>query len=284
MHDVAAGTFTYQFYFALTNGKTVKQAFQIASQSIEAQFVENNYLKNEAMKFVLLPKKANHDVRLFGKAPSDMIIDNKKENFIDHTPKRGVKKFPQPPISEWVGRYKSIHGLMHNILTNDLIIISCDKGLGKTAMLCRTLHYLWDRSLLFGIYYFNIYSILKKHPSLSIAEIIAREIFPRLSSHSHHNHKSRRQKPRQKALNVTNKQLIEAFQHQNDNNKDNKFLIVFEDIDLFEYEHLAEDQRIDLFIEELRATCENVKLLLTLGMFANYYIFLNRSLCETQNY
>eukprot|EP01083_Nonionella_stella_P298894 1014378_1 len=168
MHDIAAGTFTKQFYFALVNGKTVKQAFDIANQSIQAQFVENNYLKNEAAKFVLLPKKSDHNVVLFKKASSDHIVGLHKYQFIDHTSKRGIKKFPQPPLGEWVGRFKNIHDLMHNILSDNLIVISCDKGLGKTAMLCRTLHYLWDRSLLTGIYYFNIYSILKKNPSLSI--------------------------------------------------------------------------------------------------------------------
>ena len=159
---------------------------------------------------------------------------------------------------------------MHNILADRLIVVSCDKGLGKTAMLCRTLHYLWDRSLLIGIYYFNI-CCLKKHSSLSIAEIVAREMFPRLSMYKKHSSR----KPVKKTVNVTNKQLIEELQKQDNGNQDKKYLIVFEDIDLFEYEHLAEDQRIDLFIEEVRAQCENVKILLTLGAPVNQCSFLH---------
>jgi len=281
MHDIAAGTFTGQFYYALVNGKTVKQAFDIANESIIAQFNENNYLRNESNKFVLLPRKANHDIVLFKKPPSDLIIDSQTGNFIDHTAKRGVRKFPQPPINEWVGRFKQIHSLMHSILSDRLIVISCEKGLGKTAMLCRTLHYLWDRSLLSGIYYFNIYAILKKHPSMSIAEIVGREVFP---SHRRANKpRAPSHSQRSKQLNMTNKQFIELFHSKepyenaggNDiNSESNTYLLVFEDIDLFEYEHLAEDQRIDLFIEEVRSHCDNIKLLLTLGTPVNQCSFL----------
>eukprot|EP01084_Bolivina_argentea_P019484 36226_1 len=263
MHDIAAGTFTYQFYFALVNGKTVKQSFDIAAQSIQAQFLENNYLKNEAMKFVLLPKKANHEVVLFERAPSDHVVGQHLQQFIDHTLLRGMKKFPQPPIAEWVGRFKSIHDLMHNISSDNLVVISSDKGLGKTALLCRTLHYLWDRSLLSGIYYFNIYAILKKHPSLSIAECVGREMF------------CLQQKANKS--NMNNKELCDRLLTSERTllTDQSSYLIVFEDIDLFEYEHLAEDQRIDILIEEMLAQCDNIKLVLTLGTPVNQCSFLH---------
>ena len=78
MHDIAAGTFTYQFYFALVTGKTVQQSFAIAKQTIQAQFGDNSYLRNEANKFVLLPKKADHDEIVFSRSnlPAFPMIQN----------------------------------------------------------------------------------------------------------------------------------------------------------------------------------------------------------------
>ena len=85
MHDIAAGTFTQQFYFALVNGKTVQQAFDIARQSIDSIFAHNNYLADESRKFVLLPRDADHNVRLF-----DALEEEKDCVVVDHTPKRGT--------------------------------------------------------------------------------------------------------------------------------------------------------------------------------------------------
>ena len=47
MHDIVACTCTQQFYFALVNGQTGQQAFDIARQSIDSLFADNNYLANE---------------------------------------------------------------------------------------------------------------------------------------------------------------------------------------------------------------------------------------------
>ena len=77
-----------------------------------------------------------------------------------------------------MGRYHNIH--------DQLTVISCEKGLDKTAMLLRTLHYRWDCSLLV-VYYFDIY-----------AKIVARAMFP----------KQRQQR------NVSNAQLIEAIKER----------------------------------------------------------------------
>lgn len=70
LHDDAAATFTAQFYFALVTGKTVQQAFDIANQTIATQFGDDNFIKNESQKYILLPKaKRNtpgiHDEILF---------------------------------------------------------------------------------------------------------------------------------------------------------------------------------------------------------------------------
>jgi len=271
MHDIAAGTFTQQFYFALVNGKTVQQAFDIARQSIDTQFQDNNYLANESQKFVLLPRKADHSAVLYLPRDDEEEKSSSTSSLVtDHTPKRGVASFPPPILSEWVGRYHDIHDLMHKVLSDQLTVISCEKGLGKTAMLLRTVHYLWDRSLLAGIYYFDIYALLKKTPSLSIAEIVARAMFPR-------QRRGNSKRRNVHSSNVSTAQLIDAIKDRrarHPEHADKATLLIFEDIDLFEYEHLAEDQRIDVLVEDLLRGCPSVSLLLTLSTPTSQCSFL----------
>lgn len=133
----------------------------------------------------------------------------------------------------------------------DCFPLDLSKGLGKTAMVLRTLHYLWDRHLMAGIYHFHIYERLKSKPSWSIAKIVAKAMCPEVFGDG----KGK----------VTNEALVEALQQKGNDFKDREILIVFEDIDLFEYEHLAEDQRIDIFIEDVISQCHNVKLLVTMA-------------------
>merc|ERR1712154_127125 len=122
--------------------------------------------------------------------------------------------------SEWVGRYREMHDLMHDLLQDNLMA---------------------------GIYHFHIYERLKSKPSWSIAKIVAKAMCPEVFGDG----KGK----------VTNEALVEALQQKGNDFKDREILIVFEDIDLFEYEHLAEDQRIDIFIEDVISQCHNVKLL-----------------------
>ena len=85
----------------------MQQAFDIARQSIDSLFADNNYLANESAKFVFLPRKADHIAVLYPPLVLDMSVE-KKENceaeaellVTDHTPKRGTAAFPAPPLSE----------------------------------------------------------------------------------------------------------------------------------------------------------------------------------------
>ena len=51
-------------------------------------------------------------------------------NIINHSASRGRKMFPAPPkASEWVGRYREMHDLMHDLLQDNLVVLWGSKGL-----------------------------------------------------------------------------------------------------------------------------------------------------------
>ena len=68
IQDSAAMAFTRAFYIPLLSGKTVQQAFEIASEAIKTSpYVSSSFLEGE--KFVLLPEGGNHDEAIFNAAP-----------------------------------------------------------------------------------------------------------------------------------------------------------------------------------------------------------------------
>jgi hypothetical protein len=135
LQDSAALEFTHQFYSSLTLGHTVQFSFDQGCRAVrEAKEKEN---------FILLPREANHDTSLF----RDAAIIGKRppiEKSSRQTSKPSSRSPPTPPYY-FVGREIDMYHLLHEVLTNRLVSVTGEDGIGKSSLVRGVCQYISER-------------------------------------------------------------------------------------------------------------------------------------------
>jgi len=140
--DQASRTFAQSFYLPLFMGQTVLQAFEIAVNSVEADFAGSS----AGNKFLLLPSNGNHDVAPF----SDVNLGA----FYDETLPLPANTCDKPP-AHFLGRNIKMQEIFEHLQTGRrCVTIMGEPGVGKTALALRLCVYINERRLFeAGIYF-----------------------------------------------------------------------------------------------------------------------------------
>mmetsp|Transcript_7491 Transcript_7491/g.10548 ORF Transcript_7491/g.10548 Transcript_7491/m.10548 type:complete len:1407 (-) Transcript_7491:707-4927(-) len=135
LEDKAAIIFTKQFYLALTNDHTVKEAFDIAKEAVKSSSVGSA----ESEKFLLLPKDKNHNVRIFAELPPGSVID------LTPPPPPQNLTAPSP---YFIGRNNEMQKAIHLLKDNETRIITLTGtfGIGKAETATAISRYCLQRS------------------------------------------------------------------------------------------------------------------------------------------
>lgn len=156
VQDLAAMSFTRAFYIALLSGRSVKQAFLIAKETLKASpYVSNSVMEGE--KFVLLPESDTHDEIIFHASvvphwPSlsrghisgscykhgSWIRNSAEEVLSFHTTIPAL-----PPDFE--GRQVDMHRVISQLLSRRFLSIVGEDGLGKKSLAIAVCHYISAR-------------------------------------------------------------------------------------------------------------------------------------------
>ena len=165
--DQGAMTFTKYFYEALLCGRTIRDSFNLAKQSV--QFISSS-AKRDFEKFKLLPKKGKHDVALFKNLNSGKLTNKSIK-----IPPNNLPTTIQPFIGRSIDMREIIHSFMSKKNENCRILnIYGDQGVGKTSIAIMVCRYLNDRKIYFknGIFYINIIKLLSNQDATTLTEMI----------------------------------------------------------------------------------------------------------------
>ena len=167
--DEGAMTFTKYFYEALLCGRTIRDSFKLAKQSLE--FISSS-AKRDFEKFKLLPKKGNHDVVLF--KPQSL----KKGPLLNKTTKIPPNNLPTT-IQPFVGRSVDMREIIHSFMSKKnencrILNVYGDKGVGKSSVVIMVSRYLNDRKIYFknGIYYINAMKLIQNEEATTLTEMM----------------------------------------------------------------------------------------------------------------
>mmetsp|Transcript_34449 Transcript_34449/g.48091 ORF Transcript_34449/g.48091 Transcript_34449/m.48091 type:complete len:384 (+) Transcript_34449:1046-2197(+) len=136
LEDHAAVTFTKQFYLAVTNDHTIKEAFDIAKVVVKET---SKMGRKESEKFLLLPKDEKHDVKIFSSVT--------KGDLVDHTlllPPHNL-----PSLSpQFVGRNQEMQSTIKFIrdARTRIVTITGKLGIGKAETATAVCRYMLQRN------------------------------------------------------------------------------------------------------------------------------------------
>mmetsp|Transcript_49539 Transcript_49539/g.115913 ORF Transcript_49539/g.115913 Transcript_49539/m.115913 type:complete len:1521 (-) Transcript_49539:155-4717(-) len=153
--DVSARIFAQSLCHSLLLGNTVSSAFKHAQWLVR----NNEYLSNErhratakqeAQKFVLLPRGANHHVVLF---PAIM-----RGQPVDCSTPRPAVQFPRTRLDLTSLRQVEVWQALTALHKHRFVQVLGPPGVGKRTLVCLTAHYLWQRQQTFkdGIHYIHV--------------------------------------------------------------------------------------------------------------------------------
>ncbi|GBG26340.1 Ran-binding protein 9, partial [Hondaea fermentalgiana] len=165
IQDTAAQAFTRWFYLELAIGGTVRKAFDVATQAVRAQeqarvggvaaSMAPSIRPEQASKFLLLPKDANHDVPIFpGRAelkrwPSgDAIVSGLPEDQERQEERRRLwwGSFVSSALpKEFLGRNVQAYDLLAAIMTRRIVSCTGTSGIGKLSLASFVVNYALRR-------------------------------------------------------------------------------------------------------------------------------------------
>ncbi|KAM3575264.1 hypothetical protein VYU27_002850 [Nannochloropsis oceanica] len=141
--DRAACIFAEFFYLSIAMGRTVRQAFEVASTAA----VTETGASGDDEQFLLLPAEGDHDLAIFD--------DAEVGSFVDESPPPVPNTCDPPPVP-FVGRNVAVQevvGLLSMVSQgNRCITVRGRPGVGKTALASRVCQYLAERNLFDAIY------------------------------------------------------------------------------------------------------------------------------------
>jgi len=167
LKDAAALAFTRQFYLALAVGRTVQEAFDQGCKAVQATPNLKDPEK-EMEKFVLLPKKGNHNVPVFNARsvpewPSRRLKETKSRSQrrllrgtrsvyfgIARNSELSVRNMmqedPSPtPPQFFLGREIDMYNVLRLILDRRLVSLLSEPGVGCSSLACAICHYINER-------------------------------------------------------------------------------------------------------------------------------------------
>jgi len=178
--DEGAMTFTKYFYEALLVGRTIRESFDLAKQSV--QFITSS-AKRDYEKFKLLPKKGNHNVCLFQHLSPGKLINASLCLPPNNLP---------TAIKPFVGRSVDMRDIMHSFTAKKnqscrILNLYGDAGVGKSAIAVMAARYLNDRKIYFknGIYYVNTIKLLARHDARSLQEMLIHVVKQSVAEYKH---------------------------------------------------------------------------------------------------
>lgn len=152
LNSAIAYKFTKCLYQALAWGKTLREAFDLATQELSI------YSSYESQQYCLLPEDGDHDVHIFSSSPADDDDDDEAAATSDGSingrpgqePEHEVVNFPPPPdffVRDELEVYKTFQA----ISKNKIVQVTGQKGIGKTTLLKECCSYLNDRLSAIGL-------------------------------------------------------------------------------------------------------------------------------------
>ena len=135
--DYSATVFAREFYRFLINGRSIREAFDIALAALKA---DPNYkdMPREAEKFVLLPKDAPHNERIFAKASIGSLIDLSPSLATSNLPARR---------ENFTGRALDIYNVVNSLLNHRFVTLVGAPGVGKSEIAIETARWCHFRAL-----------------------------------------------------------------------------------------------------------------------------------------
>ena len=135
--DEAAIEFTRSFYMALTDGYTIKHAYQAGKGAVSVRYgtVESN-------KFILIPHDENHDVPVFDAIRLEWSEERESVN---------DKRIPSPV--NFYGRKTLMYSVISTIISNQqLLSLVGEEGIGRSSVVLAVCRYIQDRMRSLGLF------------------------------------------------------------------------------------------------------------------------------------
>jgi len=135
--DYSATVFAREFYRFLINGRSVRDAYDIARAALRA---DPNYTKmpREAEKFLLLPEDASHDECVFAEAPAGPLIDLSSSLALSNL---SVRR------ENFTGRALDICKVVNSLLNHRFVTLVGAPGIGKSEIAIETARWCHFRNL-----------------------------------------------------------------------------------------------------------------------------------------
>ena len=164
LKDAAALAFTKQFYLSLAVGNTVRESFKQGCLAVGATAnVRNAELEKD--KFVLLPKDGNHDIPVFNaryipewprakenKSSRYKSLSRSRSSFLggartcELSVRNMMQEDPSPtPPQFFLGREIDMFHILGSVLSNRLVTVTGEPGVGRSSLVCAICHYINER-------------------------------------------------------------------------------------------------------------------------------------------
>jgi nucleoside-triphosphatase THEP1 len=164
LKDAAALAFTKQFYLSLAVGNTVRQSFEQGCLAVGAT-ANLRSADLEMKKFVLLPRDGNHNIPVFSATPipdwpraksnktvRERNLIRSRSSFIvgarnfELSVRNMMQEDPSPtPPQFFLGREVDMFKVLGAVLTNRLVIVTGEPGVGRSSLVCAICHYINER-------------------------------------------------------------------------------------------------------------------------------------------
>mmetsp|Transcript_2179 Transcript_2179/g.3147 ORF Transcript_2179/g.3147 Transcript_2179/m.3147 type:complete len:749 (-) Transcript_2179:149-2395(-) len=230
--DKGAQNFMNKFYLSLLVGHTVQMAFDTAKNNLEA--IPNLPLAaDEAGKYLLLPDKGNHNVRIFPELKAGVAVD---------CTERLAKENLPAPYDQFLGRNFEVQQVVEKFVKDRkrLITISGVRGIGKSGIAVTAARYLLERGVFRdGVYYFR-FGGCRNMSLQEIAETIAENM----------------------GLNIPTSVRSISVALKNELRK-MEVLLVMDGLDDLLDQSVKERQSVGTYISGLLRDCRNLKIMAT---------------------
>jgi len=136
VRDESCRLFARDFWSALRTGRTVKEAFDCGVAVLASS--EEQHLRRDALKFVLLPKEHDH---------SDAFVPAVGACLLPRPQPCGSGKSASalPLVEDYLGREVDVHRLLLLVQSRRFVEVQGEPGIGKTTLLAEACRFLLPR-------------------------------------------------------------------------------------------------------------------------------------------
>jgi hypothetical protein len=260
MKDTAALAFTRQFYLALAVGHTVREAFEQGRKAVKALPGLGN-AEFETEKFDLLPRDGNHDVPIFDARPTlqwHHAQSYRKKKYKGKANLSMFNKLQEDPSTSppqfFLGREIDLFLVLNKVMSNRLVSITGEAGIGRSSLACALCHYINERASIMSHIFSNIlYVRARQTRKQSRIRVLIQKLLKKMVDNNMLDPEDGDPEPDadvESLFDLVCKQLREA-----------KCLIVFDRTELLK--DSDETQEFPMFLDKLFRETRNVRVLLT---------------------